>query len=101
MCVTSGVRLPSASSLTPVTVTSCAVLQLIFVNVSVAGDTVAANVSELFGVTVTSPVGSTSSTTVYVASPAASATVRVVGDTVSPASSSVTVTATAFALVTE
>ena len=52
-------------AVTPVMVTSCAMLQLVDVNVSVAGDTVATPVVPLLGVTVTSAVGWVFSLTVY------------------------------------
>ena len=83
------------------TVTVRAALQSAGVKVSDGGPTVAAVVSSTEGVTVTAPVGSRSSATVYVALPPASATVRTGADreTVTPGTSVfVTVTAT-FAAV--
>ena len=88
----------SMSSLTPVTVTVWAVDQFLAVKVS-ASETVVTDVSELVGVRVTSPVGSESRTTVYVAvPPSSSAETPFPMPVVSPAvSSSVTVTLSVIA----
>ena len=73
------------TTMTPVTVTVCAVFQFALVNVSDAGDTVPAAVSSDDRSTSTSAVGSAVNTTVNVAVPPASVVVRPeVGVTVTP-----------------
>ena len=64
VCVMLVLRSLSMSSSTPVTVTVCVVSQVDEVNVRLAALSVATPVSPLAGVTVTSAVGSLSSTTV-------------------------------------
>ena len=80
------------------TVTVCSALQVVVVNVRLDGDTLTSMLSEPMA-TVTSPVGSVFSFTVYVPmSP--SPTVSDVGATVTPGVSlSVTVTATSCAVM--
>src|SRR6186713_2797034 len=87
----------STASSTPVTVTVCAIFQVVAVKVSEAGDTVASAIFDDASGTVTSSVGCEVSTIVKVADgPAASVTTSGPPETVIPAvSSSVVVTPTA------
>ena len=106
MCDTSRARSPllSTASLTAVTVTVCAVSQLVELKVSDEGDMVRAPESGLLTITVTSSVGWELRTSVYVAvgvPPGFSVTVRASMLTVIPAvSSSVMLTVTTLASVT-
>ena len=95
MWATVAPRSPCTSSGTPVTVTVRAAVQSAGVKVSDDGLTRTAAASPpTASATVASPLGSASSTTVQVAAPPASATDRADSDTVTPASSSRTVTST-------